>query len=280
MHWFPRNAGPAAVGVPMRLYSVALLVLLGMLGLGSPLAQAESTSKRVDDLTARLQHVEQILENQSLVEMAQRLDESQSKIRVLEGKIEELENQVQQLKKKQAALAAAPPPPPPAPAAAPAAAAGADAASGAAPAAAPAAAAAAKPAPAADADVSVDQTVYLQAMDALKAQSYSTAQIGFKNFVATYPTSPLAPNAQFWLGKTYQTTSQLELAAAAFRKVLSQWPDDAKAPYAMLDLGLTLIDLKKTAEGRAQLVQCTQKYPGTDAAKQAADRLAHLGKAK
>jgi len=209
-------------------------------------------------------------------------------VRQLRGRVEELENTVQQQqaqqqaqqKKQQRAAAAPPPAPPPPVAAAPP-----PQESAAAPAAAAAVAGTALAAntprprgPAADADVTVDQTVYTQAMDALKAGSYSVAQVGFKDFVANYPTSPLAPNAQYWLAKSYDMTSNREAAVAAYRKVLSQWPEDRKAPDAMFGLAVTLQEMGKAAEGRALLLQVTQKYPGTDAARQAAERLARKGK--
>lgn len=243
----------------MRLFSVVLIAILGV-GLASPPAHAESTSKRLDDMNARLEKIERVISNQTLLEMAQHLDEVQNDLRQMRGKIEELENQVQQLKKQKAA----PPPPPPAavappPAPTPAVAAG--------PGAAPAAS---KPA---DGEVTVDQTVYSQAFDALKAGSYSTATIGFKDFVASYPNSPLVANAQYWLGQSYFMSSDYTQAAGAFRQLLERWPDDRRAPDAMLRLSDALRELKKGAESRALLVQVTQKYPGTDAAKQAAERL-------
>jgi TolA-binding protein len=43
----------------------------------------------------------------------------------------------------------------------------------------------------------------------------------------------------------------------------------------MLKLGYTQLEQKKATEGRATLQQVVQKYPGTDAAKLASDRLAH-----
>jgi len=265
----------------MRRYSLALIALALSLSLASPGAHAESTSKRLDDIDDRLDKIERILSNQSLLELSQRMDQMQTEVRQLRGRVEELENTVQQQQaqqKKQQRAAAAPPPPPPVtapppqePAAAPAAAA----------AVAGTALAANTPrarGPSADADVTVDQTVYTQAMDALKAGSYSVAQVGFKDFVANYPTSPLAPNAQYWLAKSYDMTSNREAAVAAYRKVLSQWPEDRKAPDAMFGLAVTLQEMGKAAEGRALLLQVTQKYPGTDAARQAAERLARKGK--
>jgi tol-pal system protein YbgF len=115
--------------------------------------------------------------------------------------------------------------------------------------------------------------VYGQSFDALKAGSYSIAITGFKDFLTSYPSSPLAENAQYWLGESYYVTRDFDSASSAFKSVLSKWPDSRKAPDALLKLGYTQIAQNKASEGRATLSQVVQKYPGTDAAKLAADRL-------
>src|ERR1700693_5475020 len=84
---------------------------------------------------------------------------------------------------------------------------------------------------------SVEQAVYSQAFDALKAGSYSVAITGFKDFLGTYPASALAENAQYWLGEAYYVNHDYEAAAGAFRAVLKKWPDSRKAPDALLKLG-------------------------------------------
>jgi tol-pal system protein YbgF len=115
--------------------------------------------------------------------------------------------------------------------------------------------------------------VYGQSFDALKAGSYSIAITGFKDFLTSYPASPLAENAQYWLGEAYYVTRDFDSASGAFKSVLSKYPDSRKAPDALLKLGYTQIAQNKVGEGRATLSQVVQKYPGTDAAKLAADRL-------
>jgi tol-pal system protein YbgF len=120
---------------------------------------------------------------------------------------------------------------------------------------------------------SEEQTVYAQSFDALKAGSYSVAITGFKDFLASYPKSPLAENAQYWLGETYYVTHDLDAAAAAFRNVVTKWPNSRKSPDALLKLGYTQLDQKKTAEGRATLAQVVQKYPGSEAARLANEKL-------
>ncbi len=120
---------------------------------------------------------------------------------------------------------------------------------------------------------SEEQAVYAQSFDALKAGSYSVAITGFKDFLANYPSSPLAENAQYWLGEAYYVTHDLDGAAAAFRNVVQKWPDSRKTPDALLKLGYTQLEQKKTAEGRTTLSQVVQKYPGTDAARLANEKL-------
>jgi tol-pal system protein YbgF len=120
---------------------------------------------------------------------------------------------------------------------------------------------------------SEEQTVYAQSFDALKAGSYSVAITGFKSFLSSYPSSPLAENAQYWLGEAYYVTRDFDSASGAFHNVLQKYPNARKAPDALLKLGYTQLEQKKVGEGRATLQQVVQKYPGTEAAKLASERL-------
>jgi len=58
--------------------------------------------------------------------------------------------------------------------------------------------------------------------------------------------------------------------------VLSGWPGSRKVPDAMLKLGYTQLEQKKVAAGRATLEQLVERFPDSDAAKLAADRLGKL----
>ena len=96
--------------------------------------------------------------------------------------------------------------------------------------------------------------------------------------VINYPNGDLASNAQFWIGESYYTKGDLESAVTAYRKVLADWPASRKAPDAMVKLGFSLSDLKRTSEARTTLEEVVRKYPGTNAAQLAADRLKRLGR--
>ena len=244
-------------------------------GCASTPAEDDPVQVKLNDLDARVARVERIISNQSLVELAQHLDAVQADVRQLRGRLEELEYSTQTLRKQQNDLDKRIAAPGGGGAAGTAGDAGpTEGAAGGAGPATGSAAAAAPTAPASDAS-SVEQTVYAQAFDSLKAGSYSVAITSFKDFLSNYPTSPLAENAQYWLGEAYYVTRDFDGASNAFRNVLQKWPDSRKAPDALLKLGYTQLEQKKIADGRATLTQVTQKYPGTDAARLATERLQH-----
>ena len=240
-----------------KLTAVALVAALAA-GCASTPPEEDPVQIKLNDLDARVARIEHIISNQSLVELAQRLDSVQADVRQLRGRIEELENGTETMRKQQrdlygdldkriTALQGTNP--------------------------APAASGSTAPGTPAPTGSSVEQTVYSQAFDALKAGSYSVAITGFKDFLANYPSSPLAENAQYWLGETYYVNHEYDAAAGAFRSVLQKWPDSREAPDAMLKLGYTQLELKKVAEGRATLTEVTRKFPDSEAAKLARERL-------
>jgi len=251
----------------MRPTLLALSVATLAAGCASTPPEADPVQLKLKDLDARITRIERIVANQ--VEAAQHLDEVQSNVRQLRGRLEELEHGNEALAKQQRdlyadldkRLAAAG-------GAAAGNASGETAAVGGA--ATPGAAAGAA---AGNAPSSVEQAVYTQAFDALKAGSYSVAITGFKDFLGTYPASALAENAQYWLGEAYYVNHDYDAAAVAFRTVLKKWPDSRKAPDALLKLGYTQYAQKQNAAARATLTEVMRKYPGSDSAKLAAERL-------
>jgi tol-pal system protein YbgF len=230
---------------------------------------------RMNDLDARVQRIERVVTNQSLIEMAQRIDALQSELRTMRGEVEMLQNQSEggktqtrtlygDLEKRLAALETL---------------GGVGAGGGAGSAAAGSAGAGASPV-VASAGGGSEQASYDAAFNALKGSDYPKAIAGFKNFVGTYPGSQLASNAQYWLGEAYYVTREYPNAVAAFQKVLSDWPDSRKAPDALVKVGFTQAALGKNAEARDTLENVQKRFPGTEAAQLAAERLKRLSNGK
>jgi tol-pal system protein YbgF len=73
---------------------------------------------------------------------------------------------------------------------------------------------------------------YQAALDQFKLGNYSLAVAAMQGFLVTYPASPLAPNAQYWIGMAYSGQRDYKSAIAAQRKLLASWPESQKAPDA------------------------------------------------
>ncbi|MEO8018643.1 MAG: tol-pal system protein YbgF [Pseudomonadota bacterium] len=238
-----------------------LVVGLATLAVGCATApEDDPVYIRMNDLDARVQRIERVLTNQSLLELAQRIDALQADLRTMRGEVELLQNQTEggknqsrnlysDLEKRLAALETL-------------GGVGGGAVQG---------GAAVAPALGGSA-----QATYDAAMAALRTGNYDRAIVTFREVVTNYPTGDLASNAQFWIGESYYTRGDLESAITAYRKVLSDWPESRKAPDALVKLGFSLSDLKRTAEARNTLEDVVRKYPGTSAAQLAADRLKRL----
>jgi len=236
----------------------ALLILSMLAGCSLTRSEEDPVQVRLNDLDARLTKIERIMSNQSLLDMAQHQDALQADVRTLRGQVDELQNSLESMHKQQRDLyadldrrlaergAAAPAGAPTIPSSAP---------SGAA---------------------SPEQAAYVQAFEALKSANYAASIAGFKQYLASYPTSDLADNAQYWLGEAYYVTRDYDNAAAAFRTVGERWPNSRKAPDALLKLGFTQIELKRSAEARTTLTQVKERYPDSDAARLATERLKRL----
>jgi tol-pal system protein YbgF len=220
---------------------------------------------RLNDLDQRVQRIERVLTNNSLLELAQRIDRLQADLRTLRGEVELLQNQSEggkaqtrslysDLEKRLAALETL----------------GGVGASGAL-----AAGEGGLPQNAQGAAAG-EQASYDAAFNALKSADYSKAIANFRGFLSTYPSSPLASNAQYWLGEAHYVTREYDEAIAAFRKVTTDWPDSRKAPDALVKIGFTQAALGRAAEARATLEEVTRRFPGSDAAALAAERLKRM----
>ena len=118
-----------------------------------------------------------------------------------------------------------------------------------------------------------EQAAYSHAFEALKGNDYPGSITQFQDFLRLYPHSPLAGNAQYWLGEAYYVTHDYDDALSAFRAVGTSYPQSPKVPDALLKVGLTQLELNQAAEARATLRQVVLRFSGSSAAKLAAAKL-------
>ena len=118
-----------------------------------------------------------------------------------------------------------------------------------------------------------EKQMYDKAFQALKELRYADAAEEFSAFLARYPQSDLADNAQYWLGESYYVTRNYEIALEAFQAVLTNYPQSLKVPDCLLKVGYTHYELKQWELARAALAQVQEQYPNTTVARLAENRL-------
>jgi tol-pal system protein YbgF len=101
----------------------------------------------------------------------------------------------------------------------------------------------------------------------------------FSDYIKFYPNTDLAGNAYFYLAEIQYKAGQYQQAIANYDLVLQNFPSGNKAAGAQLKKGFALIELGKQDEGTQELKHVIQRYPRTNEATQARDRLRKLGAA-
>jgi tol-pal system protein YbgF len=118
-----------------------------------------------------------------------------------------------------------------------------------------------------------EKAAYDQAFQSLKDLNYADAAEGFQAFLARYPQSEYADNAQYWLGESYYVTRNYDISLDAFNDLLKNYPDSSKTPDALLKIGYAHYELKQWDQARAALEQVKQQFPDTTLARLADNRL-------
>ena len=118
-----------------------------------------------------------------------------------------------------------------------------------------------------------EQRAYDAALDQFKGGNYPAAIAGFQAFVKTYPKSPLAPSAQYWVGNAQFAHKDFRGAIASQRQLIASYPDSQKVPDALLNIATAQFELGDAAASRRTLEELIAKYPQSEAAAKARQRL-------
>jgi tol-pal system protein YbgF len=220
---------------------------------------------KLKDLDTRLARIERVMANQSLLEFSNQLEALRADVRAVHNDVDQMNNALEASRKQQRDIYA-------------------DldqrlknleSRGGAAPATAAAAAGAAAPASATDASGSnaEDKTSYQAAFNLLKDGQYDRAIAAFQKFLAAYPDSSLADNAQYWLGEALYVNKTYPEALAAFQRVIDKYPQSRKLPDALLKIGFCRYEMKQWEPARQILGQVVARYSDTPAGRLAQQRL-------
>ncbi len=95
----------------------------------------------------------------------------------------------------------------------------------------------------------------------------------FNDYIKFYPNTDLAGNAYFYLAEIQFKAGDYQKAIANYDLVLQNFPGGNKAAAAQLKKGFALLELGKEDEGVQELKHVIQRYPRTNEAVQARERL-------
>ena len=105
---------------------------------------------------------------------------------------------------------------------------------------------------------------------------YELAVAGFQRFLQDFPSTSLAPNAQYWLGESYYSMKDHARAMQAFEKVVGEHPHSEKVVAALYKLGLAAAETGNTNKAREYLKRVLQDFKDSNEAKLAKGKLAEL----
>lgn len=99
----------------------------------------------------------------------------------------------------------------------------------------------------------------------VKDQNFEEAARVLNAFIQAYPKNPLAPNAHYWLGRTYFVRENFKQAAFTFAEGFQKFPNSDKAPANLLNLGMSLSRMKQTKEACTAFSRLLKNFPKASA---------------
>jgi tol-pal system protein YbgF len=114
---------------------------------------------------------------------------------------------------------------------------------------------------------------YETALNLFKAGKYKESATAFESFIKNHGSSGFQPSAHYWLGNSYYQVRDYKRAKDGFQKVTTSWPNDPKAPDALLGVANCQLDGGDVKSYRATLTALVAKYPNSTAAQIAKQRL-------
>src|SRR5579862_9211944 len=101
----------------------------------------------------------------------------------------------------------------------------------------------------------------------------------FSDYIKFYPNTDLAGNSYFYLAEIEFKQGDYQGAIKNYDQVLQNFPTGNKAPSSDLKKGLALIELGQKDDGVAELRHVIQRYPRSNEALQAKEKLRKMGAA-
>jgi tol-pal system protein YbgF len=107
---------------------------------------------------------------------------------------------------------------------------------------------------------------------------YDLAILGFDSYIKSFPNSPQADYAQYYIGNSYYQKGDYQKAIDAFNAVIKTYPKSSYVPEAYAKMGISYQTLKDTDKARQAFEFVIKTYPDSVAATIAQQKLTSLPK--
>ena len=119
--------------------------------------------------------------------------------------------------------------------------------------------------------------MYDLTMQQYRRGSFTTARLGFREFLRLYPNDERASDALYFVGESFAPENP-DSASAVYQDVVKRFPNSPRAPSALYKLGLLAQQRGDKAGARTFFARVMAGYPRSDEANLARDRLQALGR--
>ena len=120
------------------------------------------------------------------------------------------------------------------------------------------------------------ETLYAAAYQTFKDGNYDKSRNEFKSFLAAYPETEYAGNAQYWIGECYYFEKDYEQAILEYEKVSKNYPKGNKVSSALLKQGLSFLKLNDKTSAKLILQHVIKDFPNTTQARIARVKLQEI----
>jgi tol-pal system protein YbgF len=128
------------------------------------------------------------------------------------------------------------------------------------------------------ASLAEERAAYQKAFDLLRELRYEQATAAFRDFLKQYPDGRYAHIAQYWLGEAAYARRDFEQAIKDYQALLDNHPRSGKRADAMLKIGYSYQELKRSKESKQMMERLIELYPDSTEAGQARNQLRRMKK--
>ena len=128
------------------------------------------------------------------------------------------------------------------------------------------------------AELAEERAAYQKAFNLLRQLQYDPATAAFKRFIKKYPKGRYAHIAQYWLCEASYARRDFKQAIVDYQLLIDHYPQSPKVAEAMLKLGYSRWELKAVIGAKTVLDLLVTKYPNSVEAKQARPLLEKLNR--